>query len=226
MKEIIEFLRELHAHNEREWFDAHRTEWKLVQTKFNAFTEELVEGIASFDSSVRGLSFKDCTYRIYRDTRFSADKTPYKNHIGAYIAPRGKKSGYAGYYFHIEPGSDGLTDNHLLSAGLYCPEPPLLRSVRDEILDNGAEIATAICEAEEFTLNEDNKLKRTPKGFPAGSEFDELLKQKDLYLTKGITEDFLLSDDLLDRTLTEFRRTHHFIEIVNRAVRFAYEEMI
>ncbi|MEG0499345.1 MAG: DUF2461 domain-containing protein [Alistipes sp.] len=226
MKKIIEFLRELNAHNEREWFDAHRAEWKLVQTQFNAFTEELIEGIASFDPSVRGLSFKDCTYRIYRDTRFSPDKTPYKNHIGAYIAPRGKKSGYAGYYFHIEPSDDGLCGRSLLSAGLYCPEAPLLRSVRDEIFDNGAELVTAMTEAHGFDLDQSNQLKRTPKGFPAESEFDALLRHKDFYLTKNISEEFLLSKDLLDNTLTEFRRTQHFIEILNRAVRFAYEEMM
>lgn len=106
MKEVIEFFRELHDHNTREWFDANRARWKRVQTQFHAFAEGLIDGIASFDPSVQGLRAKDCTYRIARDTRFSPDKSPYKTYIGAYVAPHGKKSGYAGYYFHIEPCAD------------------------------------------------------------------------------------------------------------------------
>ena len=103
MKEVIDFFRRLHDDNTREWFDAHRAEWTRVKGRFADFTGQLIEGIASFDPEVRGLRPQDCTYRIARDTRFSPDKSPYKTYIGAYIAPKGKKSGFAGYYFHIEP---------------------------------------------------------------------------------------------------------------------------
>ena len=147
MKEVIDFFRRLHDNNDRAWFDAHRAEWAHVKGRFAAFTEQLIAGIAEFDPTVRGLRVQDCTYRIARDTRFSPDKSPYKTYIGAYIAPKGKKSGFAGYYFHIEPCCDSLVWSNLLSAGLYCPEPVVLRSVREEILDNGAEIAAAIRKA-------------------------------------------------------------------------------
>ncbi|MEG1863821.1 MAG: DUF2461 domain-containing protein [Alistipes sp.] len=226
MQEIIDFLKALHANNEREWFNAHRTAWKRVQEQFNVFVEQLIEGIASFDPSVSGLTAKDCTYRIARDTRFSPDKTPYKNHIGAYIAPRGKKSGFAGYYFHIEPIGDSMIGHSLLSSGLYCPEPIVLRSVRDEILDNGAEIVSAVTAATGFTLNSSNSLKRTPVGFPSGSEFDAMLRLRDFYLDKPISEAFVLDDHLLEKTLAEFRRTQPFVAILNRAVQFAHEEMM
>ena len=165
-------------------------------------------------------------YRIARDTRFSPDKSPYKTYIGAYIAPKGKKSGFAGYYFHIEPCCDSLIWSNALSAGLYCPEPVVLRSVRDEITDNGAEIAAAIRKAKGFDLVEENKLKRVPTGFPADSEYADMLKLKDFYIAKRITEEFLLADDLLEKTLAEFRRTQPFVAILNRAVQFAYEEMM
>ena len=102
----------------------------------------------------------------------------------------------------------------------------VLRSVREEILDNGAEIAAAIRKAKGFAIVEENKLKRVPTGFPADSEYAEMLKLKDFYIAKKITEEFLLSDDLLERTLAEFRRTQPFIAILNRAVQFAYEEMM
>lgn len=224
MQEVIAFLRELHAHNDRAWFDDHRAEWKQVQAQFRAFTEELIAGIAAFDPSVAGLRAQDCTYRINRDTRFSADKSPYKTYMGAYVAPRGKKSGYAGYYFHLEPCGNPAW-RYLLTAGLYCPEPAVLRSVRDEIFDNGPEIAAAVEEAKGFRMNESNKLKRTPTGYPRDSEYDEWLKLKDVYLEQRIDEEFLLAPGLLERTLDAFRPTKRFVDILNRAVRFAHEEM-
>ena len=173
----------------------------------------------------RGVRVQDCTYRIARDTRFSPDKSPYKTYLGAYIAPKGKKSGFAGYYFHIEPCADSLVWCNMLSAGLYCPEPTVLRSVREEILDNGAAIAAAIGRARGFRLCRTNSLKRVPTGFPADSEWSDMLKLKDFYLEKPVTEEFLLADDLLERTLAEFRRTQPFVAILNRAVQYAYEEM-
>ena len=226
MKEVIDFFRRLHDNNDRAWFDAHRTEWAHVKGYFAAFTEQLIAGIAEFDPTVRGLRVQDCTYRIARDTRFSPDKSPYKTYIGAYIAPKGKKSGFAGYYFHIEPCCDSLVWSNLLSAGLYCPEPVVLRSVRDEILDNGAEIEAAIREAKGFVLDESNKLKRLPKGYAPGSPYDEWLKLKDVYITERLAPEFMLDKELLKNTLHEFRKTKHFSDILNRAVQFAYDEMI
>lgn len=226
MKQVIAFLRELHANNNREWFDAHRAEWKRVKTRFAGFTEQLIDGISAFDPSVRGLRVQDCTYRIARDTRFSPDKTPYKEYIGAYIAPGGKKSGYAGYYFHVEPDTgEGSTYGHMLAVGLYCPEPVVLRSVRDEIFDNGAEVERTIREADAFTLCRDNTLRRTPKGYPSGSAYDELLRLRELLLERRLTERELLDDGLLERTLEAFRQTQPFVALLNRAVQFAYEEM-
>lgn len=226
MKEVIDFFRRLHDNNNREWFDEHRAEWTRVKGQFADFTAQLIEGVASFDPTVRGLRPQDCTYRIARDTRFSADKTPYKNYIGAYIAPRGKKSGFAGYYFHIEPCADGLVWCNLLSAGAVCLEPTVLRSVREEILDNGAEIEKAIRKAKGFRLCDHNKLKRVPTGFPADSPYAEMLKLKDVYLEKPITEEFLTAPDLLERTVEEFHRTQPFIAILNRAIQYAYDEMM
>ena len=114
MKAVVEFLRQLHAHNERAWFEAHRAEWLQLQERVRSFAEGLIEGIASFDPSVEGLTAKDCTYRIYRDVRFSRDKSPYKTWQGIYVAPHGKKAGYAGYYFHLEGAAEeGLVGSHM-----------------------------------------------------------------------------------------------------------------
>lgn len=225
MKEVIAFIRRLHDNNDREWFDAHRAEWTQVKRRFGEFTSALIDGIAAFDPSVQGLRPQDCTYRIARDTRFSADKRPYKSWIGAFIAPHGKHSGYAGYYFHIEPAGDGLLGNHLLAAGAVCIEPPVLRSIREEVLDHGGELMEAIGAARGFRLDTTNRLKRVPTGFPADNAYADLLKQKDYCLEKPVTEEFILADDLVGRLVEEFRRTQPFIAQLNRAIQYAYEEM-
>lgn len=225
MKEIIAFFRELHANNDREWFHANHDRWMRVRGAFMAFTEQLIEGVTAFDPTVRGLRAQDCTYRIARDTRFSPDKSPYKTYMGAYIAPKGKKSGYAGYYFHIEPCGDGLVWSNLLSAGLYLPEPVVLRSVRDEVVDNGAVVVQAIAAAKGYALSDENMLKRVPTGFPADHAYAELLRHKDFFLIKRIDEEYLLAPDLLARVLADFRVAQPFVELVNRAVQYAYEEM-
>lgn len=225
-EEILDFLRRLYENNDREWFDAHRAEWTRIKGLWADFTAELIEGIASFDDSVRGLRPQDCTYRIARDTRFSPDKRPYKTWIGAFVAPKGKKSGYAGYYFQLEPVTDEEKGcNHLLGSGAVCLEPSVLRSIREEVLDHGAEMQQSIHAARGFRLDPTNRLKRVPTGFPADSEYADLLKQKDFCLVKQVDEEFVHAEDLAARVVAEFRRTQPFIEQLNRAIQYAYEEM-
>lgn len=222
MKNVINFLSALRLNNNREWFEAHRSEYQAALDEFNAFTEKLIAGLTTIDPGVAGLQVKDCTYRIYRDTRFSNDKTPYKIHMGAYVCPHGKKSGYAGYYFHVEPAGGCYLGNSLLATGLYMPSPEVLKSIRDEIDDNGAQIQAAIEKAQGFTLDQENKLQRVPKGYPADSPYAELLKLKDISLMRQVDEDFLLSADLVDRIVEAFRPTVELNKLLNRAVDYAY----
>ena len=93
-------------------------------------------------------------------------------------------------------------------------------------MDHGDELAASIAAAQGFRLNESNRLKRVPTGFSADSEHADLLKLKDLYIEKPIPESFLLDDHLLENALDEFRRTYPFVAILNRAVQYAYEEMM
>lgn len=198
MKRILDFLRELQEHNDREWFETHRTEYLRVKAATEEFAARLIAGIASFDSTVGDLTPKECTYRIYRDIRFSSDKRPYKSHIGIFISPGGKKSGHSGYYLHIEPEhperSDGTpSGGPMLVTGLYMPEPAVLKSVREEILFNGEEFVRNIGQAQDFSLNRENALKRVPAGFPTDSPYAEYLRLKDFCLERPVSEAFLLS---------------------------------
>ncbi|MEG1649380.1 MAG: DUF2461 domain-containing protein [Rikenellaceae bacterium] len=215
MENIISFLRELKENNNREWFEQNKPRYKELQEQYNQFVQKLIDGIMLFDKSIQNITVKDCTYRIYRDVRFSHNKEPYKTHIGAYISPYGKKSGYAGYYFHLEP------DNSILAVGLYMPEPKVLASVRDEIMDSGDQILKSIEMTTGFTLDQTNKLQRAPKGYPQDSKYIEYLKLKDFTLCKSITS----YDNLLENVLADFKSAYAFNAILNKAVRYAKDEM-
>lgn len=177
MKEIFDFLRRLRMNNDREWFNQHKPEYLVLKAEFEGWVGQLIEKIAEFDSEIRGLAVKDCVYRIYRDTRFSPDKTPYKTHMAAYIcAPRGRNSDRAGYYVHLEP------DNCLIGGGLYCPEPALLKRVRRDIYDNIEEF-TGILRSKGFAkefrgLDAEGMLKKVPAPFPPDFPEGDLLKHK------------------------------------------------
>lgn len=225
MQNIIDFLTRLQQNNNREWFAEHKAEYKKAEAEFHAFVEKLIEGIGSFDPNVKRLTLKDCTYRIYRDTRFSTDKSPYKTHMGAYICSGGKKSGNSGYYFHIEPQGEGLLGGNLLTTGLYMPEKHILQSVREDIMFNGEWFLAAIKKAKGFTLGMENSLKRVPAGFPSDSPFADYLKLKDVYLEMRVDNQFLLDPAVVEKTVAAYRKTLEFNNLLNRAADYAREEM-
>ena len=220
MVEIIEFLAELSENNNREWFAAHKEQYKAIDLRLKEFAAKLIQGIAAFDPSVANLTVADCTYRIYRDIRFSHDKRPYKTWSGVFVAPHGKKAGYAGYYIHFEPSGC------FLYAGSHCPEPIALKSIREEILDNGDNMVAAIENSNGFRLCTENTLKRTPKDFPTNHKYDNLLRLKDFGVEKPLNPQ-LLSDSttLLQTAVDNFRSIYPLVEILNRAINYAYEEM-
>jgi len=119
---IFQFLKDLSANNNREWFNEHKAEYELARAEFDNFLATVIARISLFDETIRGIQPKDCTYRIYRDTRFSADKTPYKIHFGGYINAKGKKSNHCGYYVHLQPNGSMLAGGSLClpSGSKFC----------------------------------------------------------------------------------------------------------
>lgn len=223
MKHVIDFLSRIIENNNREWYEAHKAEYVEANAIFADFTEQLIKGISTFDPTVNGLKPKDCMFRFYRDIRFSPNKMPFKNHFGAYICQGGRKSPFAGYYFHVEPKGSGYLDGNLLAAGLYGPQPNVLKSVREEIMLNGATFDASLKEASGFILDDSQALKNVPRGFPADSPWVDYLKLKNPCLIKNFDDDFLLSDDLLERTLDAFRPTLNFNNWLNKAVEYALD---
>ena len=102
--EIMQFLTELKQNNNREWFQANKNRYDSLRKGFIDEVQQLIDRIALFDPEIAGLEAKDCLFRIYRDIRFSPDKTPYKIHFAAYMAScGGRGSERGGYYIHLEP---------------------------------------------------------------------------------------------------------------------------
>lgn len=223
MKEVIAFLSQLQQNNNREWFNEHKNEFLQVQARFNDFIEKLIKGIAGFDENISGLTVKDCTYRIYRDTRFSSDKTPYKCHMGAFINPGGKKSGYAGYYFQVGATDEGFPNGNMLASGDYCFEPAVMKILREDICNGEGDFDRIVKQAKPFQIDSSEMLKRNPSGFPADAPYPEYLRLKTFCLTYQPGRSFMYSDHLLEELIELFRPTRPFIEYINRAIYFTRE---
>jgi uncharacterized protein (TIGR02453 family) len=190
MQHIYTFLKEIAQHNDREWFHAHQPEYKAARASYEAYVQEMILRIAAFDPSVAYQTPKTCIYRFARDTRFSNDKSPYKRHFGAFVCSYGRKSYRGGYYLHLEPG------NSLIAGGSWCPPAPLLKHIRETIVDD-IDHFRSIVEAPDFhalfpVVGED-LVKTTPKGFPKDFPYSEYLRPR-LYTVWHPIPDTLVSE--------------------------------
>lgn len=217
VKDILAFLQELRENNNREWFTANKPRYQSLKQEFEALVDVLIGKIALWDEEVKGLSAKDCVYRIYRDIRFSPDKTSYKTHMGAYICGfRGRNSGRCGYYFHLEPGGS------VLGGGCYCPEPALLKRLRRDIYDNIEEFTSIIRDPEfaaEFPeIDSDGKLKKVPAPFPADFPEADLLKYKHYDVISVKPDAWVESEDLSEKVDVVFRKMYKFNRFLNYTI--------
>lgn len=212
---IFDFLKDLSAHNERTWFQENKARYEAAHEAFEVVAADLIQRIAMFDETVAHLTVKDCTYRIYRDTRFSLDKTPYKQHFGCYVNARGKKSFHGGYYFHLEPGAC------MLASGHYYLPTPILKVVRQTIVEREAEFR-AIVEDEEFqrlfpSVTFD-PLKVLPAGLPRDFSHPEYLKCRNYCVSHTLKDSFFRKKDWMDEVIRQLRLTKPFLDFVNETV--------
>lgn len=227
MERILSFLRKLERNNNKAWFDSHKKLYVEAAAVFNSLVDRFIAGVASFDPTIKGLGVKDCTYRIYKDMRFSKDKLPYKTHFGAFIARGGKKSGFSGYYFHIGTGSgDTYPCNHILASGNYYTEPRVLKILREDIVSGGGDFDDIIRNKADvrMTLDRDSALKKVPNGFPADSPYADYLKLRNFCLSCNFDDAFLLAPDMPESVLEIFRSTKPFLDYVNRAIEFSRDD--
>lgn len=212
---ILDFLKRLSANNNREWFQEHKEEYKEVQRLFDELLTMVIGRIATFDNSVQHLVPSDCTYRIYRDVRFSSDKSPYKNHIGGYINARGKKSMHCGYYIHLEPG------NCMLAGGSWCMPKDMLKAVRQSVVDNIDEFRSIVEDKsfkQYFSEIGEEHLKTVPNGFPKDFAFPQYINCKDYTVCYKVDDSFFSSPDFLDEIENVYKQLKRFADFTNETI--------
>ncbi len=216
-QDILQFVDQLKRNNNREWFNENKDWYNKVRGDFEQLTAELIAEISGFDDELKSLTPKECIFRIYRDIRFSYDKTPYKTYFGAYMAAKGgRKSVRGGYYLHLEPGSS------FLSVGIWSPEPNLLKALRQSVYDNIEEL-NEIRSQKDFAryfprFFEEDKLKNVPKGFPKDFPDAELLKLKHYLVDFPLSEDMLKAEDFVRRATDVFKTGYQFNRFLNYTV--------
>lgn len=220
MRQIFDFLRALRVNNNREWFAAHKAEYLEAKAKADSLAQGLIDLVATVEPEASRLSVSDCTYRIYRDTRFSSDKTPYKTHIGIFVnPPLGKKGITCGHYLHLEP------DNVLFAAGTICHPAPVLKALRRSVYDEIDEYRSIVEDPEfrrYFREIGDDPLKTAPKGFPKDWEHIGYLKPRNFIASDPLDEEMVCSPDFFDRLAPVVVQAARF----NRFMNFTIEDFI
>ena len=230
-KLILQFLRQVAANNNRPWFQEHKADYEAAKAEFERGVGQLLTRIAGFDDTIVHLQVKDCTYRFYRDTRFSPDKSPYKNHMGAYISAKGKKSLHGGYYIHLQP------DSCMVACGSYWLPTNILTSCRNEIMANTDEWLRCV-ESKEFRkyykdtfepcTEADSwetpmgfgleKLKTAPVGFPRDWPYVHYLRLKSYCCWHRVGDDFFEGDAWLPKVEKMFRAAKPMQDFINAVV--------
>lgn len=211
-KETLDFLKSLKKNNNREWFQAHKGLYEEAKKDAEDNVNYLIMAISGFDPSLVGLEAKDVMFRIYRDIRFSKDKSPYKNHFGALLSKNGKKGmAGAGYYFQIKPG------NSIICGGVFHPDSGMLGNLRDKINGNFKKF-TGIMNQPDFKKYfkevEGEKLKNVPRGFDKESPAAEFLKMKEFIAVTRFSDDEVRSDNFLKEAVKRIKAVKEFNEFL------------
>jgi uncharacterized protein (TIGR02453 family) len=216
--QTLKFLKQLKKNNNKSWFDTHRTQYEAGRIDFSNFIQLLVDAVQKTDTTVTGLTAKDCLFRINRDIRFSRDKTPYKSNFGASIKRGGRKSVFAGYYFHCSPGSS------FAGGGLWIPDAADLKKLRQEIDYNWDEFRAILKEKNfkniygDLYQGDDVKLATMPKGYEKDNPAAGYLKLKSFIAETKIADEELLHASLHKKTVTAFRALQPLLGFINRAL--------
>jgi uncharacterized protein (TIGR02453 family) len=184
LKALIEFLSGLEENNNRPWFAWNKPAYDLLREEFEALLADVIARVAKFDRALGPVEPKKAMFRIYRDTRFYKDKTPYKTHFSAAIRDRAKKGLEPGYYFEID--HQGMLR---VGGGIYRPEPAILLRIRRYIASKPGSYTTLMRNARFARtyggLIDEDSLARPPKGFSADTPHIDAIKRRHYF---GLTE--------------------------------------
>jgi uncharacterized protein (TIGR02453 family) len=211
---LFAFLRELKANNAREWFESNRERYVSdVQAPMLRFITDLGPPLRAIGPAVVADPRRSggSMYRIYRDTRFSADKSPYKTHVAAHFAHERRKQAPSvpGFYLHLEPGDS------MGGGGIYHPDSPTLTRIRLAIVENGRRWAAV---KRTGIAIEGDRLSRAPAGFDAGHRFIEDLRLKDFYALTSFSQREVCAPDFLDRYVACCREAAPLVAFLTRSM--------
>jgi uncharacterized protein (TIGR02453 family) len=216
LKPVLDFLNGLKQHNNKTWFEENRSAYEVAKTRFESFVDHLISEYEEIED-LGGITAKDCVMRIYRDVRFSKDKSPYKTNMSATIAPGGKKSSSLGYYLHLQPH-----DETLVAGGLYMPTPEQLAAFRASI-DRDAAPFKGIIEDKEFKkyfgAPEGEKVKTVPQGYSREHLEIELLRFKQVVVVHHISDETVLSPKFSTYVIRAFKAMKPFLDYLNAIVK-------
>lgn len=212
----LTFLRNLARHNDREWFTPRKAIFEAeLKEPMLAMVRKITEAMTEFaPNHVRPA--EKSLFRIYRDTRFAADKRPYKTHVAAWWSHQGlEKTSGAGYYFHVS------AKEVVVAAGAYMPEKDQLAAIRYWLLENHAEFrkvlqAAAIKKA--FTEFEGNALTRPPKGFPTDHPALDLIQCRQWGLSATLPADTALKADVASKVIRYFKLAAPVVDALNTPI--------
>lgn len=215
--ETLQFLTDLAANNNREWFAVNKARHDEARLNVLDFVADVIKGLSKTDTAIpAGLDPKDCVMRIYRDIRFSLDKTPYKTNFGAGISPYGKNFNGPGYYLHISP------EECFVAAGCWMPEKEHLKLIRQEIDYNGSDFKKALESIISGKVNgridTEYKLKTAPKGYSVDHPDIEYLKLKSFTVTIPIKPTDLLKPDAFEKVVKGFASLYPLVKFLRNAI--------
>lgn len=211
------FLKDLVENNNREWFLENKERYEFARENVIDFTAGLIKQMHLVDLNIdKDLDAKKCIMRIYRDIRFSKDKTPYKNNFGVSIPTTGKKAGRAEYFLHITPG------NCFIAGGYWMPPADHLKAIRQEIDYNSSALRDIINDKEFVTLFGDftsqEQLKSVPKEYSADNENLSLLKLKSFVAFHPLKDEELHNADAVNLIVGICRKIYPLNVFINNAL--------
>jgi uncharacterized protein (TIGR02453 family) len=211
----LQFLTDLKNNNDKVWFDANRKRYETAKKDFEQFIGDMLQGLTVLDPGYASQKAKDCTFRIFRDVRFSKDKSPYKANFGAALSPNGKKVHGAGFYFHLEPGQS------FIGGGVWMPEGPVLKAIRQEIdynFEDFKKMLQAPSFKKWFKTVDGERLKTVPQGYSADNPAIEYLKLKSFTVGTALNDSDLTKSGLVKKSVQIFSDMNPFISFLNTAI--------
>lgn len=209
-KTTFEFLENLAKNNNRDWFQDHKEWYTQSHEEMIAFAAKINELMATHDH-IEPVSAKKSLFRIYRDVRFSKDKSPYKQHWAGSLK-RASKLLRGGYYYHIEPGGS------FIGAGFWGPNAEDLKLIRSHIAFDPSEIekvANSNLIKSTFGGIVGEKLKNPPRGYNADDPGIEWLKHKQFIVRKSFSDKEVLSDDFAQKMNESFKAVRPFFDYMS-----------